>query len=127
MGVQENSTSLVGAPLENSGAMLAGAIGVGGPISLAFSKCACSPWKLTFSQLANFTVSLPFVTSPVPLVIKISCWSPLGSLCTCAADSGARDAVAPATMTCDFDPWLKVAVERSTVPVLTATATFVCC
>ena len=107
--------------------MFAGEIGVGGPISFAFSRCDCCPWKLTFSQLASFTVSPLRVTSPVPFFIRISCWSLLGSLCTCAADSGDRDAVAPATITCDFDPWLYVAVERSTVPVLTATATFVCC
>ena len=91
---------------ENSGAMLAGAIGVGGPISFAFSRCACCPVKLTFSQLASFTVSPLRVTSPVPFFIRISCLSDLGSLCTCAADSGASDAVAPATITLDFDPWL---------------------
>ena len=107
--------------------MFAGAIGVGGPISFAFSRCDCCPWKLTFSQFASFTVSPLRVTSPVPFFIRISCWSLLGSLCTCAADSGDSDAVAPATITCDFDPWLYVAVERSTVPVLTATATLVCC
>src|ERR1700722_8094038 len=106
MAVQENSTSLVASPAENSGAMLAGAIGVGGPISLAFSKCDCCPWNVTFSQLASFTVSPLRETSPVPFFIRISCCSDVGSLCTCADDSGDREAVAPATITCDFEPWL---------------------
>src|SRR5208282_6691676 len=104
MGVQENSTSLVVSPEVKIGAMFAGEIGVGGPVPFSFSRCDCAPWKLTLSQLANCTVSPFRVTSPAPFFIKISCWSALGSLCTCAADSGANDAVAPATITLDLDP-----------------------
>ena len=35
-------------------------------------------------------------------------------------------AVASPTITCDFDPLAKVDVARSTFPVVTCTATFVC-
>src|SRR5580704_12643495 len=104
MGVQENSTVLVLSPAAKIGIMFAGEIGVGGPISLAFSMCACWERKLTFSQSAKWMVSPLRVTSPDPFFSRISCWSELGSLCTCAADSGASDADAPATITVDFDP-----------------------
>ncbi len=36
-------------------------------------------------------------------------------------------AVASPTITCDFDPLASVEVARSTLPVVTWTATFVCC
>src|ERR1700674_397046 len=94
IGVQENSTSLVASPEVKIGAIFAGEIGVGGPVPLAFSMCGAVARKLTFSQLANCMVSPLRVTSPVPFFIRISCWSSLGSLCTWAVDSGARDAVA---------------------------------
>src|ERR1700684_3411967 len=100
IGVQENSTSLVDSPAMKIGAMLAGEMGVGGPVPLAFSMRGSAALKLTFSQFANCTVCPFRETSPVPFLIKISCWSSLGSLCTCAVDCGESDAVAPATMTC---------------------------
>ena len=104
MGVHENSTGL-GVPDTKMGIMLAGEVGVGGPISFNLSMCGDSAWKLTFSQSAKRMVSPLRSISPVPFFTKISCWSDLGSFRTMAALSGAREAVAPATITCDFDPW----------------------
>src|ERR1700733_1344854 len=126
IGVQENSIGF-GSLDTNIGIMLAGEIGVGGPISFNFSMRGASAWKLTFSQSAKRTVSPLRVMSPDPFLTRISCWSLFGSLWTMAALSGAKDAVAPATITCDLEPCTYVAVVRSTVPVLTATATLVCC
>src|SRR6185369_17269365 len=122
MGVQENSTGL-DAPEVKIGIMLAGEIGVGGPISFTLAIRGDCDWKATFSQSARCTTSPLRLISPDPFFIKISCLSPLGSLRTMAALSGAREAVAPATITDDFDPWTEVAVVRSTVPVVTATDT----
>src|SRR5690348_7946170 len=103
MGVQENWTSFVLAPpVVKMGIMLAGEIEVGGPISFTlaiFSDCAL---KVARSQSDRRTVSPLRATSPLPFFTRISCWSLFGSLRTMAALSGAREAVAPATMTCDL-------------------------
>src|SRR6202171_3477524 len=104
MGVQENSTGL-NAHEVKIGIMLAGEIGVGGPISFTLAMRGDCDWKATFSQSAKWTTSPLRLISPGPFFTRISCLSPLGSLCTWAALSGAREAVAPATITEDFDPW----------------------
>ena len=96
-------------------------------MSLAFAIFSELALKVTFSQSARCTVSPFRATSPLPFFTRISCESLFGSFRTMAALSGAREARAPATMTCDFEPSEYVAVDRSTVPVLTATATLVCC
>src|SRR5215469_11188527 len=105
IGLHENWMSLVLAPpVVNRGIMFAGEIGVGGPISLIleiFSDCAL---KVARSQSDRRTVSPLRATSPLPFFTRISCWSLLGSLCTIAALSGPNEAVAPATMTWDFEP-----------------------
>src|SRR4051812_23083918 len=102
MGVQENSTGL-GSPALTTAIMFAGEIGVGGPMSFDFS-IRCDSSQLTFSQSARLTVSPLRVTSPAPFFTKISWVSVLGLLLTTAALSGDKEAVAPATVTCDFDP-----------------------
>ena len=101
--VQENSTGLV-SPEEKIGIMFAGEIGVGGPISFNFRHARGLRLESHFFPIRQVD-GFPFrVISPVPFFSKISCWSALGSLCTMAALSGASEAVAPATVTCDFDP-----------------------
>src|SRR5512135_113223 len=101
--VQENSIALLSSEMK-IGIMLAGEIGVGGPISFNLSILGACFAKLTFSQFDRLTTSPLRLTSPVPFFTRISCWSDLGSLCTMAALSGAREAVAPATITCDLEP-----------------------
>src|SRR5580765_5811052 len=98
IGVHENSTGL-GWPAVKIGIMLAGEIGVGGPISFTLAMRGDCDWKPTFSHSARCTTSPLRLISPEPFFSRISCWSALGSLCTMAALSGAREAVAPATMT----------------------------
>src|SRR5215469_18352073 len=106
MGVQENCTSLILAPpLVKMGIMLAGEIEVGGPISFIFAIFSDRALKVARSQSDRRTVSPLRATSPLPFFTRISCWSLLGSLRTIAALSGASEAVAPATITCDFEPW----------------------
>src|SRR5437764_2221981 len=83
MGVHENSTGF-GAPAMKIGIMLAGEIGVGGPISFNFAMRGDSALKETFSQLDKLTVSPLRATSPDPFLSRISCSSALGSLRTCA-------------------------------------------
>ena len=110
------------------GFILAGSIRLGGPISRDLVICE-SDLNDTLSRGAIVTVSLVFsrVTTPVPLFSMISCWSLRGSFMTSARLSPPRVAVAPATTTWDFDPWVMLAVARSTVPVFTSTFTAVCC
>src|SRR5436305_15324149 len=83
IGVQEKSTALFSSA-EKMGIMLAGEIGVGGPISLAFSIRVEPAWKLTFSKSARCTVSPLRTTSPDPFFTRISWWSALGSFRTIA-------------------------------------------
>src|SRR5437868_13577833 len=106
MGDQENCTSLVLAPpVVKSGIMFAGEMAVGGPISLILAIFSDRALMVARSQSDRRTVSPLRATSPLPFFTRISCWSLLGSLCTMAALSGASEAVAPATITCDFEPW----------------------
>ncbi len=86
------------------GIMLAGEMGIGGPISFTFSRCAEVGLKLAFSQSANLTVSPLRSTVPLPFVISISSCADFGSLLTRAALLGASDAVAPSMMTSDLEP-----------------------
>src|SRR5216683_7358348 len=103
MAVQENSIGLES--LETKiGIILAGEMGVGGPISFTFSRCAEVGLKLAFSQSANCTLSPLRSTEPLPLVISISSRLDLGSLLTRAALSGASEAVAPSIITSDLEP-----------------------
>src|SRR4029077_8641525 len=104
IGLHENSIGLA-SPEMKIGIMLAGDIGVGGPISFTLSMCGDCAWKPTFSQSAKCTTSPLRATSLDPFFIRISCLSLLGSLRTMAALSGAREAVAPATTTSDLEPW----------------------
>src|ERR1700757_522689 len=105
MAVQLNCTSLDLAPETTKiGIMLAGEMGVGGAISFTLAIFAELLRKVARSQSDRRTVSPLRATSPLPFFIRISCSSSLGSLRTMAALSGARDAVAPATMTWDFEP-----------------------
>src|SRR5882757_1108720 len=105
IGVQLNSTSFDFSPsVTKMGIMFAGVIGVGGPISLPFSIAFDVVWKLTFSQFESRTTSPLRSIAPLPFLTRISCWSERGSLRTWAEESGARDAFAPATLTCDLEP-----------------------
>src|SRR5450432_2811951 len=101
MVVHENSMALESLATK-IGIMLAGEIGVGGPISFTFSRCAEA--GLTCSHSESWTVWPLRSTVPAPLVISIWSWLDLGSLLTRAALSGASDAVAPSMITSDFDP-----------------------
>src|SRR6266536_6528214 len=98
MGVHDNSTGL-GSWEIKIGIMLAGEMGVGGPISFIFFRCAEFGPKLAFSQSASFTVSPLRSTVPLPLVTRSSSCCVLGSLLTRAALYGAREAVAPSIFT----------------------------
>src|SRR6185437_15426601 len=72
--------------------------------------------------------NLYVLTPALHFFTRMECWSLRGSFWTSPALSGENVAVAPATMTCDLEPLaIAPAVVRSTVPVVTWTATLACC
>ena len=107
--------------------MFAGAIGVGGPISFGFFKRGLRSMEAYFfpvGQLYRLAIARDLARSFLDQdFVLVGLWD------RCAPGRPIRAPtrrLRPATITWDFDPWLYVAVDRSTVPVLTATATLVC-